>query len=313
MKKLISILIPTYNEEENVVPLVSEITKQCSENLPTYDYEIIFIDNYSTDNTRNAIEELCNKNKKVKAIFNANNFGPVRSPFHGLCQSYGDCVICLCADFQDPIDMIPTFVEEWEKGYQIVLGIKKSSKENKLMYHIRSCYYKIIKLLSDTEQIEHFTGFGLYDKTFIDFLRGLKDSTPFLRGIVAEFTANRKEIYYEQPKRKHGKSKINFLKLVDYAMLSLTSYTKVGLRLANIFGAIMSIISLIIAFIYLVLKLIFWKTFAMGMAPVLIGVFVFSSIQIFLLGLIGEYIMSMNQRAMNRPYVLEEKRINFDI
>lgn len=310
MKK-ISILIPTYNEQENVVPLSQEIIEVFETKLPTYNYEIVFIDNYSQDNTRALLAKLCEDNKNIKAIFNAKNFGQFNSPYYGLCQTTGDCTILMCADFQDPISMIPKFIQEWENGYKIVCGIKTTSKENKIMYLLRSMYYKTIKKMSDVEQIEHFTGFGLYDKAFIEVLKNLNDSSPFLRGIVAELGFERKDIPYEQQKRRAGKTSNNFYRLYDAAMLSFTSYTKIGLRIATMLGFIMSGISILIALIYLVLKLIFWNSFAMGMAPVLIGVFVFGSIQLFFIGLVGEYIMNINTRMMNRPLVIEEKRINF--
>lgn len=311
MKK-ISILIPTYNEEGNVVPLSEEVIKLFNDKLKNYDYEIIFIDNHSKDNTRSLLTELCTKNNKIKAIFNAKNFGQFNSPYYGLCQTTGDCTILLCADFQDPIEMLPKFVEEWEKGYKIVCGIKTTSKENKIMYFLRTCYYKAIKKMSDVEQIEHFTGFGLYDKSFIDVLRNLNDPTPFLRGIVAELGFERKEIEYEQAKRREGKTSNNFYKLYDAAMLSFTSYTKIGLRLATFAGFAFSALSIVVAIVYLILKLVYWNNFAAGMAPILIGVFLLGSMQLFFIGLVGEYIMNMNTRIMNRPLVIEEKRINFD-
>jgi len=309
---VVTVLLPTFNEEENVSLISQEIIEIFKNQLPTYDYEIIFIDNCSTDKTRNIIEGLCAENYKIKAIFNTKNFGQFNSPFYGLCQTTGDCTIFMCADFQDPVDMIPKFIHEWENGYKIVCGIKTSSEENKLVYFLRSLYYKMIKKMSSVEQIEHFTGFGLYDKSFIDILKKLNDPSPFLRGIVAELGTNRKDIPYKQEKRRAGKSSNNFYRLYDAAMLSFTSYTKIGLRLATIIGFIFSGISLIIAFIYLILKLIFWRTFPMGMAPVLIGVFVLGSLQLFFIGMIGEYILNMNIRLINRPLVIEEKRINFD-
>ena len=311
MKK-ISILIPTYNEEGNVIPLSQELVKLLENQLDKYDYEIIFIDNYSKDNTRALLIELCKKNKKIKAIFNAKNFGPFNSPYYGLCETQGDCTILLCADFQDPIEIIPKFIEEWNNGYKIVCGIKTTSKENKIMYFIRSLYYKIIKKMSDTDQIEHFTGFGLYDKSFIEVLRNLNDPSPFLRGIVAELGFERKDIEYEQAERKAGKTSYNFYKLYDAAMLSFTSYTKIGLRLATFSGFILSGLSIIVSLIYLVLKLVFWNEFSAGTMPILIGVFLFGSIQLFFIGLVGEYIININTRIMNRPLVIEEKRINFD-
>lgn len=310
MKKL-SIVVPTYNEEENVVPLSRAIVHELDEKLSGYDYEIIFIDNCSMDNTRSLLREICRDNPKIKAIFNAKNFGQFNSPYYGLCQSSGDCAVLICADFQDPIEMIPRFVEEWEKGFKIVSGIKTSSRENKVMRFLRSCYYKIIKKMSDVEQIEHFTGFGLYDKTFIDVLRNLDDPTPFLRGIVAELGYRRKEIPYEQQKRAAGKTHNNWFTLYDAAMLSFTSYTKVGLRLATIMGFVMASVSLLVAVIYLVLKLLFWDRFPAGTTPILLAVCILGSVQLFFIGFLGEYVLSINKRVMHRPLVIEEERINF--
>lgn len=309
MKK-ISILVPCYNEEENI-KLISEAIINELKKLSNYDYELVFIDNCSTDNTRTLIKEICNNNNKVKAIFNSKNFGQFNSPYYGLQQTTGDCTILISADFQDPIDMIGKYVSEWENGYKIVIGIKESSQENKIMYFLRSCYYKIIKKLSATEQIEHFTGFGLYDKSFIDVLKKLDDPTPFLRGIVAEFGFKRKEIKYEQQKRKAGKTHNNFYTLYDAAMLSFTSYTKIGLRLATFLGLAISLISFVVGLIYLIQKLLYWDRFAAGTIPILIGMCFLGAIQLFFIGIIGEYILSINSRIMKRPLVVEEERINF--
>lgn len=310
MKK-ISVMIPCYNEEENVIPISEAVVEQF-EKLKQYDYEILFIDNCSKDNTRSLLQEICEKNNKIRAIFNAKNFGQFNSPYYAMCQTTGDCTISMCCDFQDPVEMIPQFIAEWEKGYKIVCGIKTSSKENRIMYLLRSTYYKLIKKMSEIEQIEHFTGFGLYDRSFINVLRNLNDPTPFLRGIVAELGPKRKDLPYEQAKRRSGKTSNNFYRLYDAAMLSFTSYTKIGLRLATFLGFILSGLSIIVAFIYLVLKLMYWNQFPLGMAPVVIGVFFFGSMQLFFIGLVGEYIMNINTRIMNRPLVIEEKRINFD-
>lgn len=311
MKK-ISIMIPCYNEEENVVPMSEAVTELFEKELPQYDYEILFIDNASTDNTRPLLREICRKNKKVKAIFNAKNFGQFNSPFHGMLQTTGDCTITMVCDFQDPLDLIPKYLKEWEDGYKIVIGIKSKSKENPLIYHLRSLYYKFVKKFSDVEQIEHFTGSGLYDKDFIEVLRNLHDPTPFLRGIVAELGFKIKRIEYEQPKRRAGKTHNNFWTLYDAAMLSITSYTKIGLRIATFIGIIVAFISLGIGIVYLIMKLIWWDRFSAGMAPMLIGMFFLGSLQLFFIGLIGEYIMNMNKRLMNRPLVVEEERINFE-
>ena len=274
-------MVPCYNEEENVVPLSEAVIATLEKDLPEYDYEILFIDNYSKDKTREKLILLCSKNKKIKAIFNTKNFGQFNSPYYGLCQTTGDCTICLCADFQDPIDMIPKFVHEWENGYKIVCGIKTSSKENKIMYFLRGVYYKAIKKMSEVEQIEQFTGFGLYDKSFIQVLRDLKDPTPFLRGIVAELGPERKEIPYEQQERRAGKTSNNWYRLYDAAMLSFTSYTKIGLRLATFIGFGLSAVSVVIAIIYFILKLLHWNDFPAGMTPILLGVFVIVSMQLF--------------------------------
>lgn len=311
MKK-ISVLIPCYNEQENVVPISDAIVSELGRSLPEYDYEIIFIDNDSKDNTRSLIRTICEKNPKIKAIFNAKNFGQFNSPYYGMLQTTGDCTICMCCDFQDPVEMLPKLVCEWENGYKIVCAIKTTSKENKLIRFFRTCYYKLIKKMSDVEQIEHFTGFGLYDKSFIDVLRNLKDPTPFLRGIVAELGYRRKDIPYEQQKRRAGKTHNNFYTLYDAAMLSFTSYTKIGLRLATFCGIGVGIVSFIIGMVYLVLKLIMWDNFPMGMAPVLIGMCFLGSVQLFFIGLLGEYVLNINTRVMNRPLVIEEERINFE-
>ncbi len=310
MKK-ISVLIPCFNEEENVVPMANAVAEEIMKSLPNYDYEIIFIDNDSKDNTRPLLREICKCNPKVKAILNAQNFGQFNSPFYGMLQTTGDCTIMLCCDFQDPIEMIPQIVGEWEKGAKIVSCIKTASKENPIMRFLRTCYYKIIKKMSDVDQIEHFTGFGLYDKTFIDVLRKLNDPTPFLRGIVAELGYKRVNIEYTQAKRRAGKTHNNFFTLFDAAMLSFTSYTKVGLHLVTVVGMVLSCLSFLVGVGYLVYKLLYWDRFSTGMAPIIIGMFFFNAIQLLFIGLVGEYVMSINTRVMKRPLVIEEERINF--
>ncbi len=313
MKK-ISIMIPCYNEVDNVEPMSFAVENVLKETLSQYDYEILFIDNCSTDGTREKIEQICAGNRKIKAIFNVTNFGQLNSPFYGLCQTTGDCTICMGCDFQDPVELIPRFVEEWEKGHKIVSGIKTSSKEPGFIYFFRTVYYKMIRNMSTVKMIEHFTGFGLYDKTFIALLKELDDPIPFLRGIVAEYGAgfNMIEIEYEQAKRRAGKTHNNFYSLYDAAMLSFTSYTKVGLRLATFLGFACSAVSIVVAFFYMIMKLLNWETFSAGMAPVTIGVFILGGVQLFFIGLIGEYILNINTRVIHRPIVVEEKRINFD-
>ncbi len=311
MSKKVSILVPCYNEEENVVAISNAIIEQM-EKLPKYDYEIIFIDNCSKDNTRALIREICSKNQKIKAIFNVKNFGQFNSPYYGLTQTTGDCAISMSADFQDPPDLIPAFLEGWEEGNQIVCAVKTSSKENPIMYFLRSVYYKLIKKFSDVEQIEHFTGFGLYDKSFIEVLRKLDDPTPFLRGIVGELGGKRKEIPFEQPKRRAGKTHNNWYSLYDAAMLSITSYTKVGMRLAVFIGVLFSFLNLSVGFVYLVMKLVYWNSFAAGQAPTIIILSLMSSIMLAFMGFFGEYIAAINSRMMHRPLVVEEERINFE-
>ena len=311
MKK-ISIMVPCYNEEENVVPM-SEALVKTLDAMEGYDYEILFIDNCSADKTRELLRGICEKNKKIRAIFNSKNFGQFNSPYYGLCQTTGDCTISVCCDFQDPLELIPTFVKEWENGYKIVCGVKTSSKESKLMYFLRSVYYKTVKKFSSVDQIEHFTGFGLYDKSFIDVLRNLGDPTPFIRGIVAELGPKIKQIEYEQPKRRAGKTSNNFRTLYDAAMLSFTSYTKIGVRLATFSGIFMSAISAFLGVIALIMKIIApAKFFLTGTAPILLLILFVGGIQLFFIGFLGEYIMNMNKRIMNRPLVIEEERINFD-
>lgn len=311
MKK-ISILIPCYNEEENVIPMSEAVTELFETELVQYDYEIVFIDNNSSDNTRILLRKICSGNRHIKAIFNAKNFGQFNSPYYGMCQTTGDCTISMCCDFQDPLELIPRFIQEWEKGYKIVCGIKTSSKENRIMRFLRTCYYKIIRKMSDVDQIEHFTGTGLYDRSFIQVLKDLDDPTPFLRGIVAEMGYKRKDIPYEQQKRRAGQTHNNWFTLYDAAMLSFTSYTKVGLRIATIAGFVMAFVSIIVALVYLILKLVYWERFVAGVTPILLAVLVLGSVQLFFIGFLGEYVLSINKRMMKRPLVIEEERINFE-
>lgn len=311
-KKKISVMIPCYNEEQNARPIYEAVRDEFQAKLPQYDYEILFIDNKSQDDTRRVIEEICQEDKRVRAIFNSKNFGQFNSPYYGIIHTSGDCTISICADFQDPVEMIPVFVHEWEKGYKIVIGRKTKSQESRLMYFLRGCYYKLIRKMSSTELIEQFTGFGLYDKSFVQVLRELKDPTPFIRGIVAELGPERKEIEYTQPKRRAGKTHNNWYSLFDAAMLSFTSYTKVGMRIAEFFGFAVAAFSFLIGMFYLVAKLIAWNSFTAGYAPTMIAVFFMGGVQLAFLGFLGEYIMAMNTRIMNRPLVVEEKRINFE-
>ena len=314
-RKKISIVVPCYNEQENVRLMSEAIESRFNEDetLKKYDYDILFIDNDSADNTRAELRKLCSEDKKhIKAIFNAKNFGQFNSPYYAMLQTDGDATMLMAADFQDPPELISKFVKSWEEGYRIVIGVKAHSTDGKVVYAFRCLYYKLIKKFSQVEQIEHFTGFGLYDSSFIDVMRKLDDPTPFLRGIVAELGFRRKEIPYDQPKRRAGKTSNNFYTLYDAAMLGFTSYTKVGLRLATFAGAICSGVSMLVAIIYLIMKLIWWDRFPAGMTPLLLGMLFLGSVQIFFIGVVGEYILSINQRVMKRPLVVEEERINFD-
>lgn len=311
MKK-ISYLIACYNEKENVRPLTHAIIDCMNKELPSYDFEIVFIDNHSNDGTREVLRELCKEDKRVKAIFNAANFGQLKSPVYGLKQTTGDCTIKMCADFQDPIELVPEFVKAWEEGNKVVIGIKNHSKESRVMYAIRTMYYRMFSILSDVEHIEHFTGFGLYDKSFIDILRQINDPVPYFRGIVAEYAKDRKEINYTQPQRAKGKSKNNLLSLYDLGITGLTTYSKALMRLATIVGVFFSFISICLALFYFVYKLAHWDTFSAGIAPAVVGLFLLGGIELIFIGVLGEYILTINSRVMGRPLVVEEERINYE-
>lgn len=311
-KKTISVMIPCYNEQENVRAIYGAVRDELIKLGDRYDFEILFIDNKSEDRTREIIEAICAEDRRVKAIFNVKNFGQFNSPYYGILQTSGDCTITMCADFQDPVELIPRFIREWERGYKIVIGKKTRSKESPLVYFLRGCYYKLLKKMSSVDIIEQFTGFGLYDRSFVQTLRELRDPNPFIRGIVAELGGDRIEIEYEQPKRRAGKTHNNWYTLYDAAMLSFTSYTKAGLRMATIFGFIVAIISFLIGFFYLVAKLLYWDVFIAGYAPTMIAVFFMGGVQLAFLGFLGEYVMGINTRVMNKPLVIEERRINFD-
>lgn len=279
--KTITIVVPTFNEESNVMNLYHRTKKVFEQYLTLYRYNIQFIDNGSTDRTRELIRELCREDENVTAIFNAKNFGFVRSQFYGLSQSEGDAAVLMCADLQDPPEVIPQFVQEWEKGYKIVTGVKNKSRENPLMYFGRKCYYKLIRQISEIDHIDQFDGFGLYDKEFVHVLRGLDDPLPYLRGIVAELGFQRKDIHYTQEKRTEGKSHFRFLSLYDLAMLGITSYSKVIMHLATLIGALVSGLSMLVAIYTLAMKLIYWDSFPFGTAAIQVGIFLLGSLQLF--------------------------------
>ena len=310
--KRISVLIPCYNEEGNIELFYKAVQAELNKLSGKYDYEIVFIDNKSTNNSREIIKRICNMDTRVKAIFNIRNFGSLNSPYYGLCQVTGDAAIMISADFQDPVSMLPQFIKAWENGAKVVCGVKSRSDESRFIYHLRSAYYRLIRKMSFVETTDHFFGFGLYDRSFLDILKTIKDASPYLRGIVAEYAPDRVEIEYTQEKRRAGKSSNNWYSLYDYAMLSFTSYTKAGLRLFTFFGFFCAAIGFVIALVYFILKIFFMEQFVMGMAPVLIGIFIMGGVQLLSIGMVGEYILSINNRLINRPLVVEEERINFD-
>lgn len=308
--KLISVVTPCYNEEQNVAEVYRQV-KNVFEDLPQYKYEHLFIDNASSDKTVMILRELAKNDSNLKVIVNVRNFGHLRSPFYGILQARGDAVILVVSDLQDPPEMIKTFIKKWEDGYKIVVGVKPKSQENWLMASIRRMGYRSIAKISETPLIRNFTGFGLYDRSFVDMLGKLDDAYPYFRGMVSELGYSVIEIPYTQPKRKYGITKNNFYTLFDFAMLSLTSSSKVPLRIMTIFGFLLSLISLFFAMIFFILKLFFWKYFILGLAPILIGMFCFFSVQLFFIGMIGEYIAAIHTQVLKRPLVIEKERINF--
>lgn len=311
MKK-IAIVVPTYNEEENVNSIYTRLSNVMANQLNKYDYEIVYIDNYSTDKTRNLIELLCKQDSHVKAIFNSRNFGFVRSTFYGLMQPDADCTFLVFADMQDPPELLVEFIRKWEEGYKVIIGIKQNSKENKLMFALRTFYYKVIGRISDSEQIEHFNGFGLYDRDFIKIIRKLDDPFPYLKGIVSEFGIKRTEVYYEQSKREAGKTHFNLFKLYDVAMIGVTCYSKVLLRIATFIGCLVGLFSLLFTVFVVIKKIMHWESYGIGIAALTCATLFLGAIQLFFLGIIGEYILNINTRVIHRPLVIEEKRINFE-
>lgn len=308
--RTVTVVVPTYNEEKNIEHIYERVGRVFELEIPNYQMELLFIDNASSDGTREHIRALCDRDSRVQAIFNATNFGFAKSSFYGLSQAEGDCAIMLYADMQDPPEMIPQFVAKWEEGYQIVAGIKYKSKENKIVYALRGIYYKILAAISEIEHIQQFDGFGLYDASFISTLRKIEDPLPYLRGMVAEFGGKRVEVEYVQEKRKEGKTSFNLMRYYDFAMLGITSSTKAIMRIATMLGGIMSAICMIIAIVTMILKITNWQYYDVGTAAIIIGIFFVGAIQIFFLGFLGEYILNINIRVMKHPIVVEEERIN---
>lgn len=307
---LISVVIPTFNEENNVEPLFESIKDLFEKELSSYDYEVIFIDNLSDDGTRSRLRKLAEKFGQVRCIFNKRNFGQFNSPYYGLLNAGGDCCILMCADFQDPPELIPDFVKYWEEGSKVVVGVKKDSKESRLMYFARSLYYKLLHRFSDTGIIEHFTGFGLYDKEFIGILRTIDEPAPFFRGMVGELGYSYKAVEYVQNKRMSGRSSNNFLKLYDAGMLGITTYTKFLVR-AAVFGGVFLFILFLIPTVLLLAENLFDASDDKILYFGLCFLGVIAGLQTFFIGILGEYILTLSRRVSNRPLVVEEERINF--
>lgn len=308
--RLISIVSGCFNEEANVEELYARICRQF-EVLHRYTFELIFIDNASTDATVSKIKALAVQDARVKLIVNARNFGHIRSPIHGILQASGDAVISMASDLQDPPELIPDFIQQWESGFRVVAGVKPKSRETPLMFILRRGYYKTIGRLSEVRQIQNFTGFGLYDRQVIEIVRQIDDPYPYFRGLIAEIGFAHAEIPYTQPERLRGVTKNNFYTLYDMAMLGITSHSKVPIRLATMGGFVLSALSLLVAIGYLAYKIIRWNDFSIGMAPILIGFFFFASVQLFFIGILGEYIASIHTQVLKRPLVVEKERINF--
>jgi polyisoprenyl-phosphate glycosyltransferase len=309
--KLITVCSPCYNEEENVETLYNMV-KEVFADLKDYHYEHIFIDNASKDNTVQILKNIAKQDPNVKIIVNTRNFGHIRSPYYMLFQGSGDAVVYVASDLQDPPSLIKDFIEKWEEGYKVVMGVKTESEESRLMFAIRKLYYNTINRLSEVELTKNHTGFGLYDRQVIEVLRGIDDPYPYFRGLLSEVGFESAKVTFKQPSRKRGITKNNFYTLYDIAMLGITSHSKLPLRLATMLGFALACLSLGIAFFYLVAKLIFWESFSMGLAPIVIGIFFFASIQLFFIGIIGEYIGFIYTQVLKRPLVVEKERINFE-
>ncbi|MFL6465677.1 MAG: glycosyltransferase family 2 protein [Bryobacteraceae bacterium] len=309
--KTISIITPCYNEEENVEELYNRVRAEMVK-IGRYRYEHIFIDNASKDRTVAILKRIASQDKNVKVIVNARNFGHIRSPFHAFLQTQGDAVIGIVADLQDPPEMIPEMIAKWEEGFSMVLCLKTASQENRVMYWIRTVYYRLVQRLSSIETFENFTGFGLYDRAVVDAVRSMDDAYPYFRGMIAEIGLPYCTIQFTQPRRLRGITKNNFYTLYDMAMLGITNLSKVPLRFVTFLGFASSLLSLIAAFAYLIYKLVFWSNFSVGIAPLVIGLFFLGSVQLVSMGILGEYIGAIHTQVLKRPYVVERERVNFD-
>lgn len=311
MKK-ISIIVPCFNEEKSVYKMCKVIKEMFEYKLNQYDYELIFVDDYSSDNTRIELEKICKENKKIKAIFNAKNFGFNRNVFYSLTQGTGDAVFLVFGDLQDPPELLVDFIEKWEQGYKVVLGQKLESKENKFVYLLRSIFYKMMDNMSQIKQIQHFNGFGLYDRDFIEVIKKIDDPQPYLKGIVGEFGMKQNIINYTQLESARGKSNFNFFKYYDVVMLAVTSYTKILMRIATFIGGFVGVLSVLVAIFIFINKLLNWDNYPVGIAALTVGVFFIGAVQLFFIGILGEYILSINTRTLKRPLVVAEKKINFE-
>ena len=306
---MISIVTPCYNEEENVDELYQRIAAVMA--TLSYDYEHIYIDNASTDSTVKKIKDIAARDKRVKLIVNARNFGHIKSPYYGILQSSGDACIMITSDLQDPPEMIPEFIKKWEEGYKTVLAVKPESEESSVMFFLRKMYYRFITRISEVPLVQNSTGAGLYDRVVVDILRNINDSYPYFRGLLCEIGFPIATVPFKQPRRQRGVTKMNFYTLYDIAMLGITNHSKVPLRLMAMGGFLLSILSLLAAFGFLVAKLMFWNYFQLGIAPILIGIFFFGAIQMFFIGVLGEYIASIHTQVRNMPLVIEAERVNF--
>lgn len=304
-------MTPCYNEEGNVEELHARIVA-AMEKLPQYEFEHIYIDNASTDKTVPILRRMVQEDNRIRVIVNARNFGHIRSPYHALIGAKGDAVICLASDLQDPPELIIDFVKQWEEGYKVVMGVKSKSEESPVMFALRKLYYKTLQRLSDTQLIENYTGYGLYDHQVIEILRQMDDPYPYFRGMIAEIGFPAAKIEFTQPTRKHGITKNNFYTLFDMAMLGMTNYSKVPLRLATMFGFVVAVFSALVGLFYFVYKLLNWQNFSVGSAPVTVGLFFFGAVQLFFLGILGEYIGAIYTHVLHRPLVVEKERINYD-
>lgn len=307
---MLTVLTPCYNEQENVRPLHARIAA-AMQRAGVGEYRHLFVDNASVDGTARELRTLAAEDPKVRVILNQRNFGHVRSPFHGLLQAEGDAVIIMASDLQDPPELIPEFIQKWREGFPVVVGQKTNSQESAVFFAVRRLYYKLVRRLADVDLLENVTGFGLYDRKVIEDFRQLDDPYPYARGLIAELGYPVARIPYEQPLRARGITKNNFYTLYDVAMLGITSHSKVPLRLATMLGFAASAVSFVVGLAYLVYKLIFWDRFNAGMAPVVIGLFFFGSVQLFFIGIIGEYLGMIHTKVTKRPLVVERERINW--